>query len=481
MNHNNNDISITCKTVHRTFLADQITPVILFQRLRRHYAEVLLLESSDYSSQQNSVSIIAFDPLLRLSVKPSQSVLQDLCNHRSQVLAEDDPIHSHVQHLIDAIKTDNADYQQQYVGVFGYCGYDTVQKVEKITFDTKKEALDIPLMQYAFYRFTIVIDHYTEQLTILEQVPLGQESTIDEKTSMLFKSEYIQTPFVAEGLEKANMTDEDFIQIVNKCKAHCQRGDIFQVVPSRRFSRPFSGDEFNVYRALRSINPSPYLFYFDYVDFKIFGSSPEVQIKIQNNVAEVHPIAGTFRRSGDIAGDMAMAEQLKNDAKETAEHIMLVDLARNDLSKNCTEVTVDQFKEVQFFSHVIHMTSVVKGILKQKSHPIKAMLESFPAGTLSGAPKHRAMQIIDDVEPDARRFYGGMIGMIGLYGDINHAIIIRSFLSKDRTLHYQSGAGIVIDSDPQKELQEVNHKIQALRKAIRLAEQPIYTLASLHA
>ena len=242
------------------------------------------------------------------------------------------------------------------------------------------------------------------------------------------------------------------------------------MVLSRRFSQDFKGDEFNVYRALRSINPSPYLFYYDYSTYRIFGSSPEAQMVVHEGIAEIHPIAGTFRRTGDDIKDQELAIKLLEDPKENAEHIMLVDLARNDLSKNCHEVKVTNYKEVQFFSHVIHLVSKVTGAINAGVSGYQIFADTFPAGTLSGAPKYRALQLIDEYEPTTRSFYGGGLGMIKLNGDLNHAIIIRSFLSKNNKLYYQAGAGIVIDSNPESELQEVHNKLAALKKALEMSE-----------
>jgi anthranilate synthase component 1 len=272
------------------------------------------------------------------------------------------------------------------------------------------------------------------------------------------------------GKKSSNLTDEQFIEFVKKGKDHCYRGDVFQLVLSRRFSQGFKGDEFNVYRTLRSINPSPYLFFFDYGYFRIFGSSPEAQLIVQDSKAEIHPIAGTFRRTGDDEKDAKAAEALAKDPKENSEHVMLVDLARNDLSRNGSKVEVEKNREVQFYSHVIHLVSKVTCKMKKSAKTFRVVADTFPAGTLSGAPKHKALQLIDRYETTKRNFYGGAIGYMDFHGNFNHAIIIRSFLSKNHELHYQAGAGIVADSVPENELQEVYNKLGALDKALTLAE-----------
>ena len=328
-------------------------------------------------------------------------------------------------------------------------------------------------MQYNLYRYVIAIDHFKNELYISHNQLEGEpENNGLEKLEYLIKNKnFPEYTFESKEAEQSNLTNEGFIAIVEKMKQHIYRGDVFQIVPSRAFSKQFQGDEFNVYRALRSINPSPYLFYFDYGDFRIFGSSPEAQITIKNRVASIFPIAGTFKRTGDDIKDAELAQKLIEDPKESAEHVMLVDLARNDLSRHCEQVEVRAFKEVQYYSHLIHLVSHVSGKLLPGVASFKVVADTFPAGTLSGAPKYRAMEIIDENEKTKRSFYSGAIGYLGFNGDFNHAIMIRSFLSKNNTLHYQAGAGIVAGSVPEMELKEVDNKIAALRKAIELAEE----------
>src|SRR5690606_25637346 len=324
---------------------------------------------------------------------------------------------------------------------------------------------------YNVYRFVIAIDHFKNQLYIFEHSLEGtQEKGIDQIEYLIQNKKFPEYKFALKGDESSNLSDTEFITLVDTMKKHINRGDVFQIVPSRAFSRSFLGDEFNVYRALRSINPSPYLFYFDYGSYKIFGSSPEAQLTIKNGEASIYPIAGTFKRTGNDVDDLKVAEELKNDAKESAEHVMLVDLARNDLSRHCENVRVESFKEAQYYSHVIHLVSKVTGQMKENVDPFDVVAETFPAGTLSGAPKHMAVSLIDRYESTQRSFYSGAIGFMGFNGDFNHAIMIRSFLSKKNTLHYQAGAGIVADSNADSELKEVDNKIAALRKALEFAE-----------
>jgi anthranilate synthase component 1 len=356
-------------------------------------------------------------------------------------------------------------------GLFGYFTFDTVAHFEDITLTAKlEESRKIPFLQYHVYKYVIAIDHFRNQLYIFEHLLDDEQSQLERLEYLIQNKNFPEYSFQTTGNEQSNTTDEGFKELVEKMKTHIRRGDVFQIVPSRAFSTAFSGDEFNVYRALRSVNPSPYLFYFDYGDFKLFGSSPEAQLTIKKGEATIYPIAGTFKRTGDIEQDEKIAEDLKNDPKESAEHVMLVDLARNDLSRHCTNVQVKSYKEAQYYSHIIHLVSKVAGKLKPTANPFDIVGDTYPAGTLSGAPKHMALTLIDRYEGLQRSFYAGAIGFMGFNGDFNHAIMIRSFLSKKNVLHYQAGAGIVLDSDPEKELQEVNNKIAALRRALEIAQ-----------
>ena len=357
-------------------------------------------------------------------------------------------------------------------GLFGYCAYDAVRYFEKINLKVPENTgHKIPEVRYGFYQTIIAINHFQNVLQLIENKTEGQKSELDRIETLLNSRNIAMYGFHPVQEEQSNITDEEYKQMVTKGKEHCYRGDVFQVVLSRQYARQFSGDDFNVYRALRSINPSPYLFYFDYGNYKIFGSSPEAQLKIQKNKAYINPIAGTFRRTGDDEHDKLLAQKLTADLKENAEHVMLVDLARNDLSRHAKDVTVESYREVQFYSHVIHLVSSVSGKLNEDSGVVDMMMATFPAGTLSGAPKYKAMQLIDRYENQHRGYYGGAIGFLDFEGRFNHAIMIRTFLSKGNTLYYQAGAGIVAISDEESELQEVNNKLGALKKAIEMAKE----------
>ncbi len=459
---------IKLRTVSKKKLSDTVTPVGLYLRLRDRYANTLLLESSDYHSKEESFSFICINPIFGMKAEKDNFTV-----FKKGVEISSNNIQSNFNFLFNeftnSIDLDCASELKSFNGLYGYTTYDSVQYFETIKLNVKQAPSSIPMMQYNFYRFIIAINHFNDELTLIENIEEGEESSIKEIETIVEAQFYNTQKFEIEGEESSNCSNEEFKEYVKKAKEHCKRGDVFQLVLSRQFQQKFKGDDFNVYRALRSINPSPYLFYFDYGSFKLMGSSPEAQIKINEGKAVINPIAGTFRRTGNMVEDIKLGKKLSEDKKETAEHVMLVDLARNDLSKHANNVEVEVFKEVQYFSHVIHLVSTVQG--KIKGNPIKIVGDTFPAGTLSGAPKYKAMKLIDTYENQSRGFYGGAVGIIGLDGAVNLAIAIRSFVSKKNVLYYQAGAGIVIHSSEEGELQEVNNKLAALKKALILAEK----------
>ncbi|MEO5909999.1 MAG: anthranilate synthase component I family protein [Pelobium sp.] len=461
------------KVSFKKLLADTTTPVSIYLRLRDVFPNSLLLESSDYHSRENSMSYVCCDPIAGIMI--ANGVLKKTYPDGSSENLKQFNLTEEVYAFRKQFES-NADTDLKFIsdGLFGYFTHEAVEYFEdiKLKKDDHNER-EIPTFQYHIYRYIIAIDHFKNELHIVKN-----ESDFEKEENGLDKIEYLiqnknfpEYHFKTQGEESSNLTNEEFKALVEKMKTHIYRGDVFQIVPSRAFQTSFLGDEFNVYRALRSINPSPYLFYFDYGSFKIFGSSPEAQLTIKNKIASIYPIAGTFKRTGNDIEDKIIAEKLENDPKESAEHVMLVDLARNDLSRHCENVEVKAYKEVQFYSHLIHLVSKVSGKLKEGVNPFKIVADTFPAGTLSGAPKYRAMELIDQYEKGKRSFYSGAIGFMGFNGDFNHAIMIRSFLSKNNRLHYQAGAGIVADSDPESELNEVNNKIAALRNAIKQAQE----------
>ena len=461
-------------TEYASQLADTTTPVSIYLKVRDKYPHALLLESSEHHSRENSFSYICCSPLAGIEVG-HEGIVMDLPNETKNLpIADRGDVVNAMEEFIGAFDAEDNGAPYSSNGIFGYMNYEAVQYFEDIDLTAISVGhKNTPDLVYHLFRFVIVVDHYKNTLHIHRHHVNGFEDdgpSMSELMRLINMRSEPKYSFSKEGDEESNQSDDYFKSIVEKGKYHCRQGDVFQVVLSREFNQNFSGDEFNVYRALRSINPSPYLFYFDYGNYSIFGSSPEAQLTIHDNVARINPIAGTYKRTGIQKEDQLLAERLKNDRKENAEHIMLVDLARNDLSRNAANVTVDTFRDIHFYSHVIHMVSEVSGNV-DSGNLVRIAADTFPAGTLSGAPKYRAMQLIDEYEPNRRGFYGGAIGFIGFQGEFNHAITIRSFLSKDNTLVYQAGAGVVVDSDSAKELAEVNNKFAALRSAIQMAEE----------
>lgn len=456
-------------------LADVYTPVGIYLRVRDRFRDTVLLESADSHAAENSYSFICINAIAGIEISSKQSIEFKLPGQQPERIAIKDTSEVPVQ-LWDFMQRFDvqpaAQKEAKFAqGLFGYTTFDAVQFFDSISLSSNNTPLTaIPLMRYRLYQYVIAFNHFKDELFICENKTAGLESDLDVVESLIKSKDVPVYPFKAKGAESSNMTDEAYRDMVSKGIQRCFRGDVFQIVLSRRFQQSFHGDEFNVYRALRSVNPSPYLFFFDYGDYKLMGSSPEAQLIIKNGKAVVHPIAGTFKRSGDDEVDQQMAEKLLKDAKENAEHVMLVDLARNDLSRSCDDVTVSQYRQVQYYSHVIHLVSEVTGKVREGQNPFVLLAKTFPAGTLSGAPKFKAMELIDSYEPTARSYYGGGIGFMGFDGSCNHAIMIRTFLSRNNTLVYQAGAGVVAASDPESELQEVNNKLNALKKAIAIAE-----------
>jgi len=466
-------MSYKINTVTKKLLADTLTPVNIYLKLRDVFACSILLESSDYHGHENSLSFICCEPLASFRIQGVAGEMRYPDGKVRQLeLSRTGDAVSYLEEFRSAFTAQQPEGKYQVSGLFGYMGYDAIRFFEDVEITQKQQLL--PDILYQLYRYVIVVDHFSNELTIsensIEGVPLKKNGP-EQIEQIIFSNRFSTYKFALTNGEESNFTDDEFLKVIEKGKEHCYRGDVFQIVLSRRFTCGFRGDEFNVYRALRSINPSPYLFYFDYGSFKIFGSSPEAQLQVKGEKAHIYPIAGTFRRSGNDKDDAEIASRLAADEKENAEHVMLVDLARNDMSRNAEHVTVEVFKEIQFYSHVIHLVSKVSGNVKNNSSVVRMAADTFPAGTLSGAPKHMAMTLINKYENINRGFYGGAIGFLGFDGSFNHAIMIRTFLSHENKLIYQAGAGVVAKSKADSELQEVNNKLTALRKAVLMAEK----------
>ena len=456
-------------TASKTILADLYTPVGVYMRLRDIYPQSALMESSDYHDKDNSRSFIGINPIASVAVSHGTATISfpdgtSLQRPLAVGFGTAEAIHA----LIDRLHVTGDD--ASLCGLYGYTSFNAVRYFENI--DVKDETMeknDAPDVLYILYKVVIVFDHFNNLLKI---VTIGEESDIDQTLKAMNKANVQAYDFHPVGDVSSTLTDEEHKANIRRGIKHCLRGDVFQIVLSRRFVQKYEGDDFRLYRALRSINPSPYLFYFDFGGFRIFGSSPETHCRITaDRRAYIDPIAGTTKRTGNAEADRQGAEYLRNDPKENAEHVMLVDLARNDLSRNCHDVKVDFYKDLQYYSHVIHLVSRVSGQLDEGADTIKAFIDTFPAGTLSGAPKVRAMQLISEYEPHNRGAYGGCIGVIGLDGSLNQAITIRTFVSRNGELWFQAGGGIVAKSNEEYELQEVNNKLGALRRAILMAEK----------
>ena len=458
-------------TYHKKILADTITPVSIYLKIRDKFPNSILLESSDYHANDNSFSYICCNPIASIKVE-NDIISQTFPDGSTKTNSTDTTnVVQEIHKFTKRFKVNN-DKAFKFInnGIFGFTAYDAVKYFEDINITKKEGALEIPDIYYAVYQNIIAINHHKNEAYIFAHC-FDSNNNVEDIHHLIKAKNFASYQFYAEGDISSNLTDVEYKEHVELAKKHCGRGDVFQLVLSKKFEQNFKGDEFNVYRALRSINPSPYLFYFDYGNFKIFGSSPEAQLVVNNGKAEIHPIAGTFKRTGNDLKDAELAEKLVEDVKENAEHVMLVDLARNDLSRHGSEVTVDRYREVQFFSHVIHLVSKVIGKKHKNTTTMQVVADTFPAGTLSGAPKHMAMQLIEKYEKTSRTFYGGAIGFMDFEGNYNHAIMIRTFLSKNHQLHWQAGAGLVSKSNPEHELQEVYNKLGALTKAIKIAER----------
>lgn len=462
---------INLETHFKKILADTLTPVSIYLKIRDHFPNSILLESSDYHANDNSFSYVCCNPIASFELK-DHCINIELPNQNKRKIEITSDIDV-VEQLHGFTKCFNANAPSEFKfinnGIFGYTAYDAVKYFEDITISKKPNSAEIPDIYYAVYKNIIAINHFKNEAFVFAHTHDGNNN-IDQILKLINSKNFAAFEFNTEGETHSNLTDEEFKEQVAIAKKHCARGDVFQLVLSRRFNQKFTGDDFNVYRALRSINPSPYLFYFDYGDFKIFGSSPEAQLVVKNNKTEIHPIAGTFKRTGNDQEDAELAKVLAKDEKENSEHVMLVDLARNDLSRHSHDVIVENYREIQFFSHVIHLVSKVSGQKHENTPTMQVVADTFPAGTLSGAPKHKAMQLIERYEKTGRGYYGGAIGFMDFNGNFNHAIMIRTFLSKNHELQWQAGAGLVTKSNPEHELQEVYSKLGALTNAITLAK-----------
>ena len=470
-------LNTTCTNIP----ADLYTPVGIYLRMRDKFRDTILLESTEANAGENSHSIICINAIAGIEIVDTLRGEYKYPNQHTEefLIKQTDNVSTLLNQYMDGYEVDKplVDEATKAQGLFGYISYEAVQFFDSIQLSKPSLPVttqsttsnNIPLIRYRLYQYVIIFNHYKDEILLCENNIAGIESRLQQVQNIMQSKDVPQYPFALKELEEKDITDAQFLQNVEKGIAACKRGDVFQIVLSRSYTQGYTGDDFNVYRKLRSINPGPYLFYFDYGDYVLMGSSPESKLQINNGKATIHPIAGTFKRTNHASIDEALAADLQNDKKENAEHTMLVDLARNDLSKVCTNVKVIQYKHIQYYSHLIHMVSKVEGEILAIQNPFAILAAVFPAGTLSGAPKYKAMQLINDIEANNRAYYGGAIGYMGFNKTCNHAIMIRTFLSKNNKLSYRAGAGIVAASIAQQELEEVNHKLAALRSALQAA------------
>ena len=465
---------IKLHTYTKTILSDTKTPTGIFMALRDYYQSPLLLESSDYNSKQNHYSYLCFNPIASFELFNQNLKITAKSESRNIALTPSNKtLTNELINCASMFVYDDLGFDFCTSGLFGYTSFNSIQYFEDITFRLKEDNNQIPEVLYHVYSLILVFNHSTNNLHIISHAYEFEnaKAQLEDIIEKINTQQITEFSFSTNGEEKSNQTDKEFKHNVITAKDHCQKGDVFQIVLSRQFSQNYKGDDFNLYRSLKNVNPSPYLFYFDTGKFRLIGSSPEAQLIISKNIAQINPIAGTYKRTGDDLEDIENAANLLKDEKENAEHMMLVDLARNDLSKFCDDVKPVYLKQVQLYSHVIHLVSKITGVLKPNIHPFDVLANSSPAGTLSGAPKFKALELIDKYEPTSRGYYGGSIGFISDKNELNHAIMIRTFLSKDNVLYYQAGAGIVNASNPESENNEIYNKISALKKAIKEAQK----------
>lgn len=462
---------INFTTAHRSIMGDLHTPLTTYLKLRDEFAQSVLMESADYHDGDNNRSFIGLCPIASFSVNHNKVMLKHKgATTETKYLSPQYTVDVALSEFMNRFQIEGEEYAQ--VGLFGFTTFNAVRYFEEIpvpdSFDAKN---DVPDIHYILYKYIITFDNVKNEMKLMELLTENEDEQLDVLEHLIQRNQFPLYNFRAVGETTSTLTDEEHRENIRKGIMHCQKGDVFQIVLSRRFIQRYAGDDFQLYRALRNINPSPYLFYFDFGGYRIFGSSPETHCRIEGEQVFIDPIAGTAKHTGDKKTDALLSQQLRDDPKENEEHVMLVDLARNDLSRNCHDVKIQFFKETQHYSHVTHLVSRVKGTLNTQANPIKTFIDTFPAGTLSGAPKVRAMQLINKYEPHNRGAYGGCIGFIGFNGDQNQAITIRTFVSRNHELWFQAGGGIVAKSNVENELQEVNNKLRALKRAIVLAEK----------
>lgn len=466
--------------VYKRILADLLTPISAYMKLMKNSDYAFILESVEKGEQYGRYSFIGRDPLMILKSE-----------HEKTHIWQDENWQEESTSFLSVLRKTQKKYNVPKLsdiphftgGLVGFMGYESITWVEDIPI-YKQDELQCPDALFMLFHELIAFDHLQNQIILfsnvqiengmdLEQAYTDANLCIDEMGEDLHTDIDYQTPARLEQSKlHSNFTQAKFEDAVQKAKENIKAGDVFQLVLSQCFRRQTSVDPLTMYRALRSINPSPYMFHLKLNDFDIIGASPELLVKVEDDEIEIRPIAGTRQRGENAEADKLLADDLLKDEKERAEHLMLVDLGRNDVGRAAEfdSVNVKEFMVVEYYSHVMHIVSDVRGKLREGKDVFDALYSGFPAGTLTGAPKIRAMEIIHDLEPSRRGVYSGAIGYFDFTGDMNTCIAIRTMVMKDGTVYFQSGAGIVYDSDPKKEFEETVNKAKAINSAIDLAE-----------
>lgn len=468
--------------ISREIYGDLLTPIRVFQSLASSDVDAVLLDSSDHATAQDACIYIGVDPCADFNVDQSGVTIT---NEQGIRQVSGDPFEL-LRSFYNEHKAISSDSLSKFAGgMIGFLGYDAIRFVENIP--DKHLCNGFPIMNFKFYSTNVVFDKRTGKALITQVVQVSTDLEGDFVKAMMSIDAIIEKMMCASVSVKVNqaaqsgdpfdevtvdISDEKYIEIVKQAQSYIKQGDIFQVVLSRRFQKPYDADPFDIYRALRVLNPSPYQFYIANKDYVVVGSSPEKLVSVQDGIIEVCPIAGTRPRGETHEQDQALEQNLMSDEKELAEHMMLVDLGRNDVGRvsEAGSVNVVSLKEVKRFSSVMHICSTVQGKIKAGYDAINVLQSTFPAGTLTGAPKIRAMEIIDALESSKRNLYGGGIVAIDNQGQMDASIVIRTIVLKDGVATARAGAGVVLDSDPQLEADETRHKVTGVFKALSLAQ-----------
>ena len=471
--------NIICKQIS----ADLLTPVSALIRVKSQFSQYhFLFESVEKAKNRGRYSVIGIMPDLVWKCQDQKSYISYEQNLDNFIPDIQDPISS-LRELINQsqIVQESFNFPSLSSGIFGYLSYDMIRLMENLPNNNLPDDIKIPDSIFIRPQILIVFDSLFDLVNIyhpiyLDSVLSGKnpEATIDRVIELLTcATSEIKNKTNLVGFQqvnfKSNFTKEKYCQVIEKAQEYIKNGDIFQVLPSQRFTSDFSNKEsFDFYRSLRSINPSPFLFYLKFDNFCLTGSSPEIMVKVQDNKVTIRPLAGTRKRGANIKEDKIIAQELLQDEKELAEHLMLIDLGRNDIGKICKPKTVELVEKmvIEYYSHVMHISSTVEGVMEDGFDALDALISGFPAGTVSGAPKIRAMEIIEELENCKRSFYAGCVGYFGGNGDMETCITLRSALIKDNLIYLQSGAGVVFDSIPELEYQECQNKVMALIKAM---------------